>query len=95
MVFWIFPMKKYPTYIVEDPQSRVFTLSDGTNKVIVSVDDKYRIFALWTPHAPFVCLEPWVNTVDKTDITTPFECRDVICLDKAQKYEISYSIAIV
>ncbi|MBQ2078346.1 MAG: hypothetical protein II638_02070 [Erysipelotrichaceae bacterium] len=87
--------EKYPTYIVMDPASRVFTLSDGENKVVMKVDEKYRIFAVWTPHAPFVCLEPWVNTLDKEDHDTPFEKRDVIKLDEGKTYKIGYSFAIV
>ena len=45
--------------------------------------------------APFVCLEPWVNIIDKQDTTTPFENRDVICLGKNEKYNIGYSIEII
>lgn len=86
---------KHPTYIIKNPKSRIFTLSDGTNKVIMRVDDKYKIFAIWTPHAPFVCLEPWVNTLDKNDTITPFEERDVICLNKDDKYQIKYEFEIV
>ena len=70
-------------------------LSDGENKVILHTDDKYKIFALWTPHAPFVCLEPWVDHIEIDDTTTPFEERDVVCLPKGETYHISYSIAIV
>ncbi len=87
--------EKYPTFIVNDPKSRVFTLSDGVNKVVMKTDDKYRIFALWTPHAPFICLEPWVDHIDKDDLSTPFEERDVVCLPKGETYRISYSIEIV
>lgn len=87
--------EKYPTYIINNPQSRSFTLSDGENKVIMKVDDKYKIFAIWTPMAPFVCLEPWVNTLDKNDQDTPFENRNVICLNKADNYRIGYSIEII
>lgn len=87
--------ERYPTYIVNDPSSRIFTLTDGENAVIMTTDDRYRIFALWTPHAPFVCLEPWVNTLDEKDTTTPFESRDVICLEKDEEYRIGYSIEIV
>ena len=87
--------EKYPTYIINNPQSRIFTLSDGTNKVRMYIDDKYKIFALWTPHAPFVCLEPWVNTIDADDITTPFEQRDNICLSRNEKYNIGYSFEIL
>lgn len=87
--------EQYPTYIVNNPKSRVFTLSDGENKVIMRVDDKYNIFALWTPMAPFVCLEPWVNIIDKNDLDTVFEKRDNICLNKDENYKIGYSVEIV
>ncbi len=87
--------EKYPTYIIKNPQSRVFTLSDGENKVRMYTDDKYRIFAIWTPHAPFVCLEPWVNTIDKNDTETPFEQRDNIVLEKGEDYKIAYSFEII
>ena len=87
--------EKYPTYIVRNPMSKKFTLSDGTNKVVMEVDDKYKIFALWTPHAPFVCLEPWVNTLDKADTDTPFEKMDVNCLKQNETYKIGYSFEIV
>ena len=87
--------ERYPTFVVNDPQSRVFTLTDGTNKVVMRTSDKYRIFALWTPHAPFVCLEPWVNTLDGNDETTPFEERDVIRIGKGETYSIGYSFEIV
>jgi len=86
---------KYPTYIIKNPKSKIFTLSDGNNKVIMHVDDKYKIFAIWTPKAPFICLEPWVNTLDKNDLDTPFENRDVICLEKGNKYQIKYDFEIV
>ncbi len=87
--------EKYPTYVVNDPQSRRFVLSDGENKVIMDTDEKYKIFAVWTPHAPFVCLEPWVNTLEKEVSDTPFEERDVIVLEEGQTYQIGYKFAIV
>ena len=87
--------EKYPTYVVTDPQSRRFVLSDGQNKVIMDTDEKYKIFAVWTPHAPFVCLEPWVNSLSKEVSSTPFEQRDVIVLEEGQSYQIGYSFAIV
>lgn len=87
--------EKYPTYLINDCKSKQFELSDGVNSVIMNVDDKYNIFAIWTPHAPFVCLEPWVNTIKKDDLDTPFESRDVIKLNKGEKYNIAYSFKIV
>ena len=87
--------QKYPTYIIKDPQSRTFTLSDGENQVIMHTDDKYRIFALWTPMAPFVCLEPWVNTLDEKDLLTPFEQREGnVVLDKDESWHIAYDLTV-
>ncbi|MBQ5805341.1 MAG: aldose 1-epimerase family protein [Erysipelotrichaceae bacterium] len=87
--------EKYPTYIVKDPESRVFTLTDGENKVVMRISDQYRIFALWTPHAPFVCLEPWVNTLDGTE-DVPFEERPGnITLSPKEEYRIGYSFEII
>ena len=88
--------EKYPTYVVQEPESRVFTLSDGTNKVVMHVSEQYRIFALWTPHAPFVCLEPWVNTLDATKDGVPFEERPGnIRLSPGEEYRIGYSFEII
>jgi len=88
--------EKYPTYIIDHPKSSTFTLSDGENKVVMRISDAYHIFALWTPHAPFVCLEPWVNHLDGKDMETPFEEREGnICLKPSQIYSISYSIQIL
>ena len=86
---------KHRTFLVKDPASRVFTLSDGENKVIMRIDDKYKLFALWTPNAPFVCLEPWVNSIDRDDLSTPFKQRDVVRLEKGESYHIGYSLEIV
>lgn len=87
--------EKYPTYVVKDPKSRIYTLSDGENKVRMYTDEKYKLFAIWTPHAPFVCLEPWVNTLDYDDGSTPFEKKNVEVLEKGEKYLISYGFEII
>mgnify|MGYP002868669759 CR=1 FL=1 len=87
--------EKYPTYVINHPLSRVFTLSDGENKVVMKTDEKYKIFALWSPHAPFVCLEPWVNRIEPEDVSTPFEERDNVVLDQGETYHIAYSFAII
>lgn len=88
--------EKYPTYVINEPKSRIITLSDGTNKVIMKIDEGYGIFALWTPHAPFVCLEPWVNTIEENDLTTPFEQRKGnIHLKANEVFRIGYGLQIV
>ncbi|MBQ6333660.1 MAG: hypothetical protein IJI46_01120 [Erysipelotrichaceae bacterium] len=87
--------EKYHTFVVNEPKSRVFTLTDGENSVIMRTDDKYRIFAIWTPMAPFVCLEPWVDSIERDDVSTPFEQRDVVILEKGESYHIGYSLEII
>ncbi len=87
--------EKYPTYKIDNVKSRIVKLSDGDNSVIMYFEDKYKIFAIWTPMAPFICLEPWVNTLLKDDLDTRFEDRDVIKLNKDEKYQIGYSFEIV
>ena len=88
--------EQYPTFIINDPKSRVFTLSDGGNKVVMYTDEKYKIFALWTPHAPFVCLEPWVNNINAMDESLPFEkMKENICLRPQEIYEIGYGFELV
>lgn len=86
---------KYPTYIVNNVKSRKFTLSDSVNSVIIRTDDKYNIFAVWTPNAPFVCLEPWVNTLNTADTKVFEDIKDNICLKDRDTYHIGYSIEIV
>ena len=88
--------EKYPTFVVKDPKSRVFTLTDGENKVVMRTDEKYRIFAVWTPHAPFVCLEPWVNTIKEEDEIPVFEeCEGNVKLEEGGSYAIAYSLEII
>ena len=88
--------ERYPTYVIHDPKSRRFTLTDGENSVIMETEEGFRIFALWTPKAPFVCLEPWVNTLDDEPEIRVFEnAKGNIVLDKGQEYRIGYRFAIV
>lgn len=87
--------EKYPTYVIRDPKSRNIRLTDGDNGVVMHIDDRFHIFALWTPHAPFVCLEPWVNALDGSGHPVFEDIEDNICLLKDETYEIGYSFEIV
>ena len=87
---------RYPTYVVDKVKSRSFLLTDGENGVRLRTGEGFNIFALWTPHAPFVCLEPWVGEIDASDETTPFEQREGnIHLPKGATFDIRYSIELV
>ena len=88
--------EQYPTYVIHDPKSRRFTLTDGENSVILETEEGFHIFALWTPKAPFVCLEPWVNTLDDEPEIRVFEnAKGNIVLNRGEEYRIGYRFAIV
>lgn len=55
--------EKYPTVIINNPNSTKATLITGNKKISVNYDG-FKIFAVWS-QGPFVCLEPWMNYIDK------------------------------
>lgn len=85
---------KYPTYIIENPLSRKISLSDGDNKVVMSINDKFKTFALWTPKAPFICLEPWINTFDYEESNQFEKLSNMLVLDKDEEYKVGYSYKV-
>lgn len=88
--------EKYPTYIIKEPLSRTYTLTDGENGVIMKTSDAFRVFALWTPMAPFVCLEPWINPLDYDQDQKAFEKMEGnLVLERGETYRVSYSFMIV
>lgn len=87
---------RYPTYVIHDPKSRMFRLTDGENAVIMETEEGFHIFALWTPKAPFICLEPWVNTLDDEPGIREFEpAKGNIVLRKGGEFRIAYRFSIV
>ena len=49
--------------------------------------------AIWSPKAPFVCIEPWMNLNVRDD--RPFEEREEnIVLDPNTSFKIGYSITV-
>lgn len=55
--------EKYPTVVINSPKSTSASLVFDNRKITVKYDD-FKIFAIWS-QGPFVCLEPWMNHIDK------------------------------
>ena len=82
------------TIILTNPRSSTYTLSDGRHKLIITAPG-FPWCAFWSPHAPFVCIEPWHSHTDfeKTDV--PFEQREgTILLEKGGVFETGYTITV-
>ncbi|MCI8310166.1 MAG: aldose 1-epimerase family protein [Clostridia bacterium] len=75
----------------------------NSNKVYLIQDDKkilefdfsgFKYLAIWSKeNAPFVCIEPWMNTTDKIDSDGVFKNKeDILELDSNKEFEIEYKI---
>lgn len=58
---------------------------------------QFVTLAIWTkPHAPFVCLEPWVGYADRSDSNHQFKEKDnIISLQPLEEFKINYDINIL
>lgn len=83
--------KKYPTYMYSPSKFTSAVLR--SNGYGLKLDFKgYDILAIWSPFAPFVCIEPWTVLQPKNDVA--FEDREgYIKLKENEIFEISYSIS--
>lgn len=63
------------TVIIHRPNSTSVSLTDGTHGVKVDFSG-YEWLAFWSPHAPFVCIEPWYSHTDFEKVEVPFEQRE-------------------
>ena len=54
----------------------------------------FKYLAFWSKkNAPFVCIEPWINTADKIDSNGVFKDKeDIIQLDSNKEFEVEYKI---
>lgn len=86
---------KYPTVVYNKLDSTYVTLTNGSEKVKVSIMG-YPILAIWSkPNAPFVCIEPWHSCGDKEENPIPFAQREgIISLGSKKSFTTSYTIEI-
>lgn len=81
-----------PTLLYQNLNSSTFTLSNGKRGVKVSAVG-YPYLAIWTPKAPFICIEPWMYRSSRDEVGIPFKDRSsVICLKPDKTFVCSYSI---
>ena len=85
--------RQYPTYIYDPNPYRSAVLA--TNGHHLKLDfEGYDILAVWSPFAPFVCVEPWVTP--DPDPTVSFEDREkYILLEPKEFWQIGYQITLV
>ncbi len=82
------------TIILTDPKSSTYTLTDGVRKLTVTAPG-FPWCAFWSPHAPFVCIEPWHSHTDFGPADVPFEQREgTILLPAGEVFETGYRITI-
>lgn len=82
---------KYPTYF-EEPTPSSATLHTNGHKLTLDFEG-FKHLAIWSPKAPFVCIEPWMNLNVRDD--RPFEEREEnIVLDPSANFKIGYSITV-
>jgi galactose mutarotase-like enzyme len=82
------------TVIITDPKSTEATLTNGKHGVTIHFEG-YRWLAFWSPHAPFVCMEPWYSHTDFEKVEVPFEKREgTLFLDPKKTFTADYSITI-
>lgn len=55
--------EKYETVIINNPKSNKATLVSDDKKISINYEG-FKIFAIWSK-GPFVCLEPWMNFINK------------------------------
>jgi galactose mutarotase-like enzyme len=68
--------QQIPTLIFEDLASPYVILTNGKNRLKVTVAG-YRWLAFWTlKNAPFICIEPWHGHGDFENFEGPFELRE-------------------
>lgn len=83
--------EKYPTYF-ENPTPKYAVLATNNHHVRLDFQD-FNILAVWSPLAPFVCIEPWLSSPASDKV---FENRkDNINLKGHETFKVSYKITLI
>ncbi len=88
------PDDLHKTLIITAPESDVYSLTNGEHGVRVYAAG-YPWVAFWSPHAPFVCIEPWHSHTDFEETKVPFEEREgTLKLGPGEVFSTFYTIEI-
>lgn len=73
--------------------NKVYLIENGKQKIEFDFSG-FKYLAVWSkPDAEFLCIEPWMNTADKTNSDGVFEHKeDIINLNPNEEFEIEYKI---
>lgn len=86
--------KDVPTWLFTGISASEIVMGDGHHGVGVAVVG-FPVVAVWTPQAPFVCLEPWLGLSKDTQQDLAFEDREATCLlAPGKQRRISYHIRV-
>jgi galactose mutarotase-like enzyme len=82
------------TIIIHHPAGTNVSLTDGTHGVTVDYS-QFEWLAFWSPHAPFVCIEPWLSHTDFERVDVPYDRREgTRFIEPGKVFEIAYSITV-
>ena len=82
------------TIIIHHPHGTKVSLTDGTHGVTVDYS-AFEWLAFWSPHAPFVCIEPWLSHADYGRVDTSYDKRDgTHFIEKHDTFHVSYSVTV-
>ncbi|MFI3283977.1 MAG: aldose 1-epimerase family protein [Erysipelotrichaceae bacterium] len=87
--------EKLSSLIYENVQSPYVDLVGPQYKMRIGTQG-YKFLVIWTPNAPFVCIEPWHSHGDFEENQLPFEKREgMINLASNQVYQTAYYFEIL
>ena len=86
--------EKAPTWSYHNLASPYVSYTNGKHGVNVGVSG-FPVVAIWTPQAPFICIEPWKGLGRRLAEDLPFEDRDaVISLEPGNHYLTNYTVTV-
>lgn len=73
------------------------TIKNGHTDERVKVSfEGFPYLGIWTPQAPFICIEPWYGIADSEDFTGTIEQkRGIVELEQGKNFNCSYRIEIL
>lgn len=82
--------------VFEDLESDWIRVIDPSTKTAVKVTYKgFPFMGIWSPKAPFVCIEPWYGVTDGLDDDGPLnDKRGIIILGPEERFEAVHSIEV-
>lgn len=80
--------------IIKKIKSHKIYLKTETKTVLAFDFKGFPNLGIWSkPEAPFICIEPWLNTSDNVDSDGVFENKEnIISIEPNQEFEAQYSV---